>query len=89
MVQENQAGQKMNGDISLCSVLMTLMYWKKTRMLYTYTNIITEPLSVISKEVYLDINAEKTSIFSCLVNRKQDRLASYGQRINELKCSNI
>ena len=32
-------------------------------MLFTYININTEPLSFTSKEVFLDANAEKITIF--------------------------
>jgi hypothetical protein len=62
-------------DIGICSALIMLIYWKKTYILFTYININTAPLSVIRKEVFLDTNAEKNSIFPCLVNRRQDNVS--------------
>ena len=73
-VPENQVGLKLNGThqhliyADAANILGGTVYTIKQN---------TESLVVTSKQVDLQVNAEKISIWSCLKIRIQDKIATY------------
>jgi hypothetical protein len=74
-VQANQEGLKFNGAHYFWSKMTALDYWAKTNCICVIKKK-TDSFLVIRKELGLGVNNEKLSIYSCLVNRLQEKMAA-------------